>query len=343
MSPGGRGAVALLATSCSAPVMADVPNTSAPVGLEASEIADIDFDLRQTLALAEAQEVPGQGMAPTGPTVPAPEGPPDDPADLDVSSGPESSNQTFGAHLKKAKWEIGAVAAYITVPRIARRIKQSAPFHFHSEGWFGKSTYSLGMDKMLHAYKTYVITDVLQSVIARRTGDTRGAAITAGIVGAGLMTWAEVFDGFSTTTGFSYEDGLVHLAGAGVSVLRNTVPGLRDKVDFRLEFKPKFDGTMKDTRGRLAQSKYLIAVQLDGFKRFERSPLRFAELQFGYYARGFSAAERLAGDPLKRRLFVGVGFNVQALFSRKPKSSAERIARGAFDYIQVPYTALRTR
>jgi len=247
---------------------------------------------------------------------------------------------TFTNHVGKAGLEVGAIAAIITVPRIIRRANGSDGFHFKSEGWFGKTNYSLGMDKMHHAFKTYVIADVMQSVIARRTGDKKGAAITGGLLGLGFMTYAEVFDGFSETTGFSYEDGLIHFAGAGLSVLRNVVPGLRDKIDYRMEAAPSFKKADNYLGDPLYDRRYLIATQLAGFKGLERSPLRFVELQAGYYARGFSPQDRAMGAPIKRQLYVGLGFNVQQLFARKPKSKIERWVKGAFDYVQLPYTVI---
>ena len=291
------------------------------------------------LVLASAWSLPGEDDAPAQPVA----GPPDviEPAQsADAAGQPERS--TFKRDVSAAKLEMAALSAIVLVPRVYRRAQGSDPFHFGSEGWFGRDTYALGMDKFLHGWKTYVYTDVIQSVIARRTGDSRSAAITAGIFGLGLTTLAEIGDGFSETTGFAYEDQVAHVAGAALSVTRNIVPGLRDKLDFRLQLTPKFDGSLGNTRGRAANSKYFLALQLAGCPKLERSPLRFAELHLGYYARGFSQPERDRGDPLRRRIFVGVGFNLQQLFRKQPRSAPERWIKGALDYIQVPYTALHS-
>jgi hypothetical protein len=89
---------------------------------------------------------------------------------------------------------------------------------------------------------------------------------------------------------------------------------------------------------QLEKRKYFLSTQLSGFKGTRDTPWRFVELHMGYYARGFSDRARLEGEPKKRRIFVGMGFNVQALFSRYPKSRIERYAKGALDYVQIPYT-----
>lgn len=272
---------------------------------------------------------------------PVPAGPPESAASpYEPADVRPPDRFSFGRDVHAARWEMAAIGGVVLIPRIYRAARASEPFHFHSEGWFGRDTYALGMDKPLHAWKAYVVTDVIQSVIARRTGEPRSAAVTAGLFGMALTTLAEMGDGFSRTTGFGYEDEVAQVAGIGVSVVRNMVPGLRDKIDFRLELTPKFNGELSDTRGRAANSRYLLALRLSGFERLERSPLRFAEIHLGYFARGFTDRERERGDPLRRHLFVGLGFDVQQLFARHPRSTVERLGKGVFDYIQLPHTSI---
>lgn len=184
------------------------------------------------------------------------------------------------------------------------------------------------------------MTDVLQTIIARRTGDKREAAMSSALLGTGLMAYAEVLDGFTKRTGFSNEDMLAHMAGAGFSLARNRIPGLRNKVDFRMHYLPRGRGNDFRLVNQMAQRKYLIATQLSGFRRFENSPLRFVEVHLGYFGRGFTEVERARNDPLRRRVYVGIGFNVQQLFSAEPKSRLERMARGTLDYVQLPYTSI---
>jgi hypothetical protein len=261
-----------------------------------------------------------------------------------ASTGPDAPEpyrlRTFGKQAASVGWELAGITAAITATRVKDVTKGGASFRFKDEGWFGRDTESLGMDKLHHAWKTYVLTDVLQSMIENRTGDRKGAAYTSALLGLGVMTYAEVLDGFTARTGFSNEDTVVHVAGAALSVVRNAVPGLREKIDFRMQFKPAARGDDLRLVNQLAQRKYLIATQLSGFKTLERTPWRFVELHAGYYARGFTEVERARGDPLRRKIFVGVGLNIQQLFARNPRSRVERLAKGAFDYVQLPYTSV---
>jgi hypothetical protein len=309
--------------------------TAAMLMLPASAPAAVDSAPGEgVVALADAAEP--ERTAPVGPPVP----PIAAPADPEDTSEPYRL-RTFGKQTASVGWELAGIAAAMTATRVKDVTKGGAPFRFKDEGWFGHDTESLGMDKLHHAWKTYVLTDVLQSMIENRTGDRTGAAYTGALLGLGVMTYAEVLDGFTARTGFSNQDTVVHIAGAGLSVVRNAVPGLRDKIDFRMQFKPAARGDDLRLVNQLAQRKYLVATQLSGFKKLERTPWRFVELQFGYYARGFTEVERARGDPLRRKIFVGVGLNIQQLFARNPRSRIERLAKGAFDYVQLPYTSVR--
>ncbi len=249
--------------------------------------------------------------------------------------------RTFLRQSSSVKWELVALGTMITATRFKDFTTGGSGFHFKHEGWFGRDTSSLGMDKLHHAWKTYVFADILQTIIQRRAGNHRNAAFTSTALSLTVMTYAEVLDGFTGRTGFSNEDMIAHAAGAALSLTRNFVPGLRGKVDFRMEINPASLGDDLRLIDQLAERRYLLAWQLAGFRRFENSPLRFVEVHLGYYGRGFTDTARARGDPLRRRLYVGLGFNLQQLFPLQPRSRLVRMARGSLDYLQAPYTSVR--
>jgi hypothetical protein len=78
------------------------------------------------------------------------------------------------------------------------------------------------------------------------------------------------------------------LLGAGFSILRNSVPDLRETLDFfRMEYQPSgYKGF--DPLADYAGQKYLFALKLASFEAIRESPLRFVELHAGYYTRGFT-------------------------------------------------------
>lgn len=277
---------------------------------------------------------------------------------------PVKSEERYGLDVfwdqaKSIPWRFGAAATAITATGFANWNWGSSPFRFNSEGWFGEDTASMGMDKLGHVYSTYVLTEFFADGIKTRSPQARTAAYTGAILAMGLMTYVEVFDGFSKVQGFSYEDLTANAAGALFSVARHTVPGLREKLDFRLLYIPSrstwsalscFPKPFCDRDGAVVRSpitdyvgqRYLLALKLSGFERFSRTPLRLLELHGGYYARGFTKEEEDRGDPLRRRLFVGIGLNVgELLFSGRPRG-VRGAAKWALQYIQLPYTAVHS-
>jgi hypothetical protein len=171
------------------------------------------------------------------------------------------------------------------------------------------------------------------------------ASYNAALLAWGVMLGVEVFDGFSSDHGFSYEDLIFNFFGAGFSVMRNTVPGLREKLDFRIEYIPSgnVDGfhPFTDYSGQ----KYVLALKLAGFDRLGSTPLRFIELQGGYFARGFTEAEEERGESLRKVPYAAVGINLSELFFGKTKMGKTTFGRYSarfLEYVQIPYTYIAT-
>ncbi len=247
---------------------------------------------------------------------------------------------SFARQLDTVKWEAGALLAYMTITQ-AIVTKDTQSFHFQDEGWFGKDTKALGMDKLTHAFNAYMIADFLQHRIEKRTGGPDGTgAITAALVSSALQFYSELWDAHKVTSGFSVQDVAFNSLGAAFSVLRNSVPGLRDKLDFRLLIVPNHEIYTFKGQEHYAQQRYLFALTLAGFRELDRSPLRFVELHAGYYGDNFTARDEAAGRTPKRKLFFGVGLNLKELFFRSPRSRVGRWVGSGLDYIQIPYTAI---
>lgn len=218
-------------------------------------------------------------------------------------------------------------------------------FHFEDEGWFGKDTYALGMDKLGHAYGGYLYADYFTQRITHSRGDATGAGITGAILGFGVQTAVEVVDGFSSGYGFSNQDLIADGIGAGFAMLRNTIPGMAEKVDFRMEYNPWGNGSSEFSPfNDYSNQKYLLALKLSGFEQFQDSPLRFVELQAGYFARGYGEKDAPPIGELRREPYVAIGVNLAELFNVEPVRDTvpAQFARRAFEYIQVPGTYVAT-
>lgn len=251
----------------------------------------------------------------------------------------ETPYGSFGSQVGRIKWETLSLLGYFTLVNSPKLFKPMDPFHFKNEGWFGKSTLNLGVDKLTHAFDSYALAEFLHARLHRKTGGVDGDAVTAAVLASGLMIYSELSDGIEADGGFSYEDVVANTAGAAFSLLRNSVPGLRDKLDFRLLLMPNSEIYTRTGKEHYAQQRYLLALQLSGFNALKNTPLRLVELHAGYYASGFTDRDKARGETPRRHLFFGIGLNVRELFFRTPRSTASRMAATGLDYMQIPYTA----
>ena len=246
--------------------------------------------------------------------------------------------------VKSIKWEgLGAFAG-VTALGVKSWDWGSSSFHFNDEHWFGKNTGSGGTDKLGHAFTSYALTNAFAERLQAKGRSPQRAALSAGLMTTALMLYVEAFDGVSGDHGFSYEDVIMNSLGTGFAYLRQTHPKLKSLVDYRMEYKPSgYKGfrPFSDYEGQ----KYLFALKLSGFNRLKQTPLRFVELQAGYYSRGFSKDARNDGHLRAQHGFVGIGLNLSQLLFGYPSDedkAYEKVGRFAFEHIQVPYTSVRS-
>jgi hypothetical protein len=259
---------------------------------------------------------------------------------MSYAGAPPRTSASFGEDVKAIKWELAAVAGYYTTINAPKLLKDPRWPRTQKEGWFGRSTQNLGVDKLAHAYSTYVISELLYGRIKRNVGDAPGIELTAGALASGIMLWSEVFDSIEPSGGWSWEDVTFNSLGAGFSVMRNSVPGLDDKIDFRLLIDPnKHIYTVKG-KEHFQQQRYLFAMKLAGFNAFKRTPLRYVELHLGYRADDFLNEDRAAGISPKRHVFAGLGINLKELLFKNSRTRKGRAIGEVLTYFQLPFTSM---
>ena len=161
------------------------------------------------------------------------------------------------------------------------------------------------------------------------------AALLTGIAFAGV----EFGDGFSHY-GASYEDMIASASGIAFSFLRNTVPGLHDKVDFRMQYVPSGHGNFVGV-GDYDGKKFLLAWKLAGFETFKDTPFRYLEIHTGYYTRGYDDPAHAGSAAQSRTAYVGLGLNLSELLFSQPgvrDTTAGSAIRAFNKYFQLPYT-----
>ena len=249
---------------------------------------------------------------------------------------------SFGQQVNSIKWELGGAFLYMTAVnmiKLTTRENGVDSFSFYDEGFFGKDTDHLGVDKLTHAHNTHILTDILAARIRKKTGTARGTALTGGVLASGLMFYSEIYDGVKEDKGFGMHDILFNSLGAGFSVLRDTTPGLEEKLDFRTLIIPNEQIYSPAGNEHYDQLRYMFALKPSGFTGLRKTPLRYVEFHVGYYAKGLTDAE--TGGSRQRKLFAGVGLNIsEILFGRRPRSKVGRAGQELLDYWQPPYTYL---
>lgn len=268
-----------------------------------------------------------------------------------LSNGTASAQQatysakTFWEDTRAVKWETGLLfGAAIGFGSKNWNWGSSHSFRTTSEGWFGLETGSGGADKLGHAYSAYLITNGLTEQLLRQGRSPQQGALTSVLITQALLTGIEILDGYSVDHGWSTEDVVMNLLGSGAAYWRQVTPGMRDRLDLRLEYTPspyKGGNPISDYAGQ----KYVLALKLSGFSATRDTSLRYLELQTGYYTRGFSREEQLDGLARSRHGFIGIGLNLsELLFGQRSgnESGALRGGRFLFEHIQLPSTATRS-
>ncbi len=205
-------------------------------------------------------------------------------------------------------------------------------FHFENEGWFERSTKYGGADKLGHFWSSYSLSH-LYSYVYRKWGYTdKEANLYGALSSLGVNVFMEVADGFSSQ-GFSYEDMIMNICGTGIAYIWGRSPSLARKIDFRMEYTPKFDSHDFGFANNYERQKFLIALKADGFDFVKNPYLRYLEFHVGYYARGYKGYEQGGPDDRHRHIFIGLGFNVSKLAQKFVNTTV-------LDYIQIPYTSV---
>jgi len=206
-------------------------------------------------------------------------------------------------------------------------------FHDANERWFQHDTEYGGADKLGHFWSSYALSH-LYSYVYRKWGYTeKEANLYGALSNLGVQTFMEVADGFSSQ-GFSYEDLIMNVAGAGVAYVWGKVPSLAKKIDFRMEYTPEFDSSDFGFSTNYERQRFLMAIKADGFDFIKNPWLKYLELHGGYYARHYKDYEVGGPDDRRRYLYVGIGFNVSRLLQKF-------VDTRVLDYLQIPYTSIK--
>ena len=202
-----------------------------------------------------------------------------------------------------------------------------------NEGWFDPDTRYGGADKMGHVYSTYLWSLGFSSLY-EYWGVEREDAMVYGPVSSWFFQFMmEIGDSSAgDDMGFSYEDVVMNTVGAAFYYLREKYPTVKEKLDLRIEYIPELNKEGFFTQYN--SMKYLMAVKLSGFESLnsEANPLKYGELQLGYYTRGYKDADEYSQK--ERTAYIGIGINISEILSDLGWTKTAKV----FNYYQLPYT-----
>jgi len=209
-------------------------------------------------------------------------------------------------------------------------------FHMADEGWFGEDTATGGSDKTGHFYMTYLLSRVLSSRMEDRGLPLEQANLYGSLSALLAMTLLEVGDATSSY-GFSKEDLLCDTLGSLSSYLLRSYPKVDDFIDIRMEYRLNSHYLHHgDHTTDYSNMRHLIAFNLSGFDALKATPLRFLEIQAGYYTRGFRKFDTM---PKSRQVFIGIGFSLKEL----AKESGIKPLENLFEFYQPGHTYVDTK
>ncbi len=215
-------------------------------------------------------------------------------------------------------------------------------FNLIDEGGFGENSYAGGVDKLGHFYIGYAGTRLLTRGL-EWAGNNHGRALRLSVLTVGGIQLAiEVLDGFDRGSGFSAEDAVANILGAGWGYLLETHPRLDEIFDLRVRYLPSREARRGnvDPFGDYSGQTYLFITKASAFPLLARHKAsRYLELALGYGAVGYEPPE-----PTRRRTFYyGLSINLSqllddALFTNKHYPTAQGISHQLFEYLQLPGT-----
>ena len=210
-------------------------------------------------------------------------------------------------------------------------------FHFRTEDWFEEDSDTGGSDKTGHFYMTYLLSRVLSSRMQDRGMDLEEASLYGSLSGMLAMTFLEIGDGTSPY-GFSKEDLLADGIGALTAYLIRSNPGVDKFLDVRLEYWPS-SGYLDnaDTATDYSGMKHLVAFKFSGFDTLRDTPLGYAEVQLGYYTRGYRAYD--VDIAKSQQIYLGFGLDL----TRLADMTGINVLRNLFEFYQPGHTYVETK
>ena len=225
------------------------------------------------------------------------------------------------------KWNWGSVDYF--------HIKPEEPFNINSDAG--------DADKYGHLFGTYAFTRFGYFML-KSTGLSKNESLFYGAVYAeAMMLFSEIGDGFTKYYGFDPYDVLFNNLGILVGVLLAYFPMIDNIFAFQWEYIPtrymrerieklRVPPVITDYSGQ----KYFITIKPAGIPHVSLTPLRYINLDFGFFSRGYYPSKYY--DSETRNYFFGISANFSILSGELlPAGYLSSTMQTIFNYYHLPW------
>jgi hypothetical protein len=260
-----------------------------------------------------------------------------------------------GAYAVFSLWAF--VAWYRKHPPLSR-------FRWGGDGWFGKSTYAGGSDKLGHAWATMSLARLGTVILTRLGGFSRlKSSLLSAAFSETLFTGVEVYDGFFYE--FSFSDLTGDTSGAIMAVLLDNFPRLNELLGFRVQYEPStmywrhLRGVSRCKTGTCSRwniaedysgQTYLLAFHaagIDAVRNRIGPASRIVDFAIGFDTRGYKPNPDPDIPPARQRMSLGLALNAQGVFDYVLEDRTSNAARrgrtvlhGIFEVFNAPYGSI---
>lgn len=215
-------------------------------------------------------------------------------------------------------------------------------FTINPETYRGEDAVHGGADKFGHLYTAYVIKR-FSSFLFRASGSSGAMANFEGAVFSEIiMLGSEIGDGFSKGYGFDPYDVMFNNIGILIGILIDCYPVLDRIFAIQFEYVPtremREDFSLSDNRDLPTDyggSKYILATKLSGIPYISLTPLRYVNVDLGFYSRGYD--QRYVRKKT-RNVYLGFSINLSIAFGDVlPVGYTSSTLQTFFNYFHLPW------
>jgi hypothetical protein len=194
-------------------------------------------------------------------------------------------------------------------------------FWINPETFIGSHAANGGVDKCGHMFSNYVGTRFL-TFMFRATGSSKNKAIIQGALLNDITSLiGEIGDGFSLKYGFDPYDVLFNHFGILLGMVLEYYPSLNRIFSMTWEYVPS--KRLMHNLGNLTKwdittdydaAKFMLTTKLSGIPYLSLTPLRYLNVDVGYYTRGYKHPEEYSSKT--RNIFFGISINYAITFEK---------------------------